>query len=46
MPNENQERIHLNIQIKLYINSKLFEKGIITQEMFQQANLLILKQNT
>jgi hypothetical protein len=33
----------LIVEIKLYINQKLFEKGNITKEMYSKAKDMILK---
>lgn len=35
-----------NLEVKLHINEKLFEKGFITEEMHRIAKQEILKGNT
>jgi len=39
----NQEKLHeVEIEIKLHINQRLYEKGLITEEMYAQAKNYIL----
>ena len=33
------------IEIKLYINQKLYYNGVLTEEMYNKAKELILKEN-
>lgn len=37
------QRHEVDIEIKLHINQKLFEKGYITEEMYESAKIIILK---
>lgn len=40
---DDAKRREINIEVKLHINQKLFEKGFITEEMYQTAKAIILK---
>jgi hypothetical protein len=42
--NENAVKAAI-IEIKLYINRKLYQKGALTEEMYNKAKELILKEN-
>ena len=39
---ENAEKLFL-IEVKLHINTKLYEKGFLTEEMYIRAKELIVK---
>lgn len=38
-----EKRREIDMEVKLHINKQLFEKGYITEEMYQKANDMILK---
>lgn len=40
--NENALKLAI-IEIKLYVNRRLFEKGVLTKELYMKANDFILK---
>lgn len=40
---DNEKRREIDMEVKLHINKRLFEKGYITEEMYQKANEIILK---
>ncbi|MEM1484884.1 hypothetical protein V6615_08365 [Oscillospiraceae bacterium PP1C4] len=41
-----QALLEMESEIKLHINNQLFEKGLITAEMFDKAKIYILRQKT
>lgn len=38
-----EKRREIDMEVKLHINKNIFEKGYITEEMYQKANDVILK---